>query len=174
MSLYINISDFKGRTKIASDKFTKLDLQDYLDEFEVIYLQDLLGCDLYTDFAIDFAIDGTKPTDPKFTEIWEPFCIDDGISGCDIQRSDGINKMLTFFLFFEFTRDQPVKNNIGGNRVNEQSNSREAVSNETNILTNYNKGLESYWAIQRIICDNPNNFDWDKYNGQVKRLIGSV
>lgn len=171
MSLYIQISDFKGQDKVARDKFTKPELQEYIDKFEVRYLQDLLGCELYDEFALDFAIIGTEPTDPKFTEIWNQFCMDDN---CGIRRSESIVGMLSLFIYFEFLRDQKVKNNIGGINKNEQANSIEASFRESNIYTNYNQSLESYWAIQWLICSNPNEYDYSKYNGQVKGLISLI
>jgi len=171
MSLYIQIADFKGQSELAKDIFTTNDLQDYIDKFEVRLLQELLGCDLYTAFSTDFAIDGTKPTDPKFTEIWDAFCKDDN---CTIRRSEGIKEMLSLLIYFEYLRDQPIKNNISGPQKNEQANSIQPVASETNIFTTYNEGLESYWAIQWIICDNPNAFDWTKFNGQNKEIIGIV
>ena len=171
MSIYIKESDLKGQTKTAKDIFTKSDIQSYLDKFEVEYLQDLLGCELYEEFATDFAIDGTKPTDPKFTAIWDSFCKDDS---CGIRRSVGIKEMLSFFIYFEYLRDQPVKNNIGGPQVNEQANSTAATTSQTNIVTNYNGGLNSYWSIQWLICDNPDNFDYTKFNGQLKEVIGYI
>lgn len=171
MSLYIQITDFSGQDKVAKDKFTKPELQSYIDKFEVRYLQDLLGCDLYEEFAIDFAITGTEPTASKFTDIWEAFCSDDN---CGIRRSEGIKEMLGLFIYFEFVRDQKVKNNIGGITKNEQANSIEAGFRESNIYTNYNQSLESYWAVQWLICDNPNGYDYDKYNGQIKGLISLI
>lgn len=172
MSLYIQISDFKGQDDLARDKFTKNPLQEYLDKFEVRYLQDLLGCELYDEFAADFAITGTAPTDPKFTAIWNQFCLD---NDCYIERSEGIKEMLGLFIYFEFLRDQKTKNNIAGPQKNEQANATSANYAETNIFTNYNQALESYWAIQWYICEeNPNQYDYDNYNGQNKALISLI
>lgn len=171
MSVYIQISDFKAQSNVAKDKFTKNDLQDYIDKFEVIYLQDLLGAELYEAFATDFAIDGTKPTDPKFTEIWEAFAKDDS---CGVIRSEGMKELLSLFIYFEYLRDQPVKNNISGPQHNVQANSEQAEWNQTNIFTNYNEGVSTYYAIQWIICTNPNGYDWNLFNGIGKEIIGIV
>jgi len=171
MSLYIQESDLKGQTETAKDIFTTSDLQVYLDKFEVRYLQDLLGCELYEEFAIDFAITEVMPTDPKFQAIWNMFCID---NSCNIERSEGIKEMLSLFIYFEYLRDQPVKNNIGGPQVNDQANSTAADWSQTNVFTNYNEALESYHSIQWYICNNPDNYDYTNYNGQRKALIGFV
>ena len=172
MSIYIQISDFKAQANIAKDKFTKSELQDYIDKFEVIYLQDLLGAELYEAFATDFAIDGTKPTDPKFIEIWEAFAKDESCSG--VLRSLGIKEMLGMFINFEYIRDQPVKNNIGGPQVNQQVNSYEPSNIKTNLFTNYNEAISTYKSIQWIIHVNPNNYDWSSFNGVHKSIIGIV
>ena len=171
MSLYIQESDLKGQTETAKDIFTTSDLQLYLDKFEVRYLQELLGCELYEEFAIDFAILGNTPTDPKFIAIWNMFCKDDS---CHIHRSEGIVEMLSLFIYFEYLRDQPVKNNIAGPQLNDQANSTMATSTQTNMFTNYNEALESYNAIQWYICNNPDNYDYTKENMQNKELIGFV
>lgn len=160
----------KAQTLVAKDIFTVDPLQDYLDQFEIEYLQDLLGADLYAEFAIDFAILGTGPTDPKFLEIWNAFAID----STDIKRSQGMKKMLSKFIYFEWLRDAVTKNNISGPQKNEQANSEAANMDATNIYTNYNSALETFCSIQWLILDNPNNYDWSKYNGQSLETIGFI
>ena len=171
MSIFIQITDLKAQTQVAKDIFTVSPLQSYIDKFEVRYLQELLGCDMYEEFKTDFLIDGTKPTDPKFTAIWEAFCKD---SGCNIYRSEGIKEMLSLFIYWEWLRDQQTKNNISGPQENVQANSNTAPFDATNIYTNYNESLETYRAIQWLICDNPNNYDYSNYNGQDKSPVGFI
>ena len=167
MGLYVNNTDFQGQDVVAKDKFSVSDLDFYIDKYEVELLQELLGAELYTDFATDFAITGVMPTAPKFQEIWFPFAKD---NNCEMIKSEGILKMLTLLIYFEYIRDSKVKNNIGGVLINSQANSTEAEFHETNIYTNYNMGIRTYKAIQWIICDNPNNYDWTKENMQTKGL----
>ena len=171
MSLYVQISDFQGQDKIAKDIFTTSDLQKYIDKYEVIYLQDLLGATLYTAFAVDFAITGTAPTAAKFVEIWNEIATD---NACGIVRSEGIKAMLVLFIYFEYLRDQPVKNNIGGGQINQQVNSVQADFTQTNIYTNYNQAIDSFWAIQWTINDNVNNYDWTDFNGIFKRKTSAI
>ena len=165
MGLYVNSNDFEGQDTVAKDKFSVSDLDKYIDQYEVEFLQELLGAELYSDFATDFAITGVMPTAPKFQEIWNPFAKD---VDCNLIRSEGILKVLTLLINFEFIRDSKIKANIGGVNTNNQANSEPASFHETNIYTNYNSAISSYRAIQWIICDNPNDYDWDKFNGQHK------
>jgi len=172
MGLYVSTSDFKGQDKLARDKFSTSELDIYIDKYEVRYLQDLMGCDMYEDFKTDFAILGNAPTDPKFVAIWEAFCFDDD---CGIKRSEGIKSMLALFIYFEYLRDSKVKGNIGGININTQVNSTEAPFHVSNIYTNYNDALESYWAIQWYIYEyNPNAYNYENFNGQLKDLISWI
>ena len=102
MGLYVNIADFQGQDKVAKDKFTTSDLDLYIDQYEVYWLRQLLGAELYDEFAVDFAITGVMPTAPKFQEIWFPFAKD---NNCDVIESKGIKKMLTLLIYFEYIRD---------------------------------------------------------------------
>lgn len=164
MALILTTSDFDtGQVKLPMDKFTKPDIQFYIDKYEKQILLNLLGCDLYADFETDWNLSPGNPTALKFQEIYKPFCKDD--SFCKQHISLGIKEMLKLFVYFYYLRDLPVKNNIGGIKKNEQANSTEANFFETNIFTNYNEAISTFWAIQWIICDNPNNYDWGKYNG---------
>lgn len=167
MGLYISSSDFDGQDKVAQDKFTTSDLDLYIDKYEVCLLQELLGATLYSEFATDFAITGVLPTAPKFQEIWNVFAID---RDCQLVKSEGIKKMLALLINFEYIRDSKVKTNIGGVNKNQQANSNEAEFHETNIYSNYNDAIRTFKAIQWLICDNPNNYDWSAYNGQKKGL----
>jgi hypothetical protein len=171
MSLYIQLSDLKAQTSVAKDVFTSNPLQFYLDKFEVFYLIALLGAELYKDFATDFAITGTAPTDPKFIEIWNEFQMDDS---CGIRVSEGMKEMLALFIYFEWLRDQASKNNISGPQSNVQANSTATPYHATNIYTNYNEALETFKSIQWLICSNPNAYDWTKYNGQRLEIVGFI
>ena len=171
MSIYLQISDFKAQTNIAKDKFTKNDLQDYIDKFEVRYLQDLLGAELYEAFALDFAIIGTIPTDVKFLEIWNAFAKD---GYCGLVRSEGLKEMLVSFIHFEYVRDQPIMNNIAGNQANVQANSTTPSNISTNIVSNYNEGLQTYWSIQWLISRNFDSYEWDLFKGIDKDFMGVV
>lgn len=190
MSIFVKIADFKGQHKLPKDKFSKTDLQDYINKYEVLFLQNLLGCELYEAFRIDFLIDGSKPTDARFTAIWEAFCKDNKVISCnnwdwsyygyDSQNcprqviSQGILKMLLGFIYFKYIADLPVKANIGGIYKNDQANGTEAIYSASKVYTNYNDSIDSYCAIQWCICTNPSGFDYTDYNGIPKEKTNFV
>ena len=171
-SIYIQTTDFKGQTNIASDQYSESGLQTYIEDFEVRILQELLGVDLYAEFAADWNATLGEPKSAKFLVIWNALNFD---YSCQIYRSQGIKQMLSFLIYWEYLRDMPVKNNIAGPQINEQANSRAAELAETNATTNYNQALESYKSIQWYVdCYNPLNYDYSEYNGQPKEYLSFI
>ena len=159
--LNITPANFKtGMLCINTTIHTEADLQIYIDQFEKDYLIDLLGCELYDLFAADL-VSGV-PQSAIYLSIYNSFCEDE--SSCGIKWvSEGMVKMLEKFIFWEYTRDQKVKNTFSGNVVNENEASRETSFPESRIFQIYNQAIVSYKAIQWFICDNSS--DYPTYNG---------
>jgi hypothetical protein len=180
MSIYVQIDDFVGQFKLPKDKYSIVDLQSYLDKYEVLYLQNLLGCEMYELFKTNYLL-GPPPTDPRFLDIWNPFCKDLSLGGscgyyngydfydeinCPKQLiSQGIKEMLLGFIYWEFVGDIGVKVDIGGIYKNEQANGSLATFEQSKLYKNYNQSNDTYCAIQYCICLNPNSYDYSKYNG---------
>jgi len=162
--LNITPANFKnGLLCIATTVHTESDLQDYIDKYEVDYLQDLLGCELYGLFIADL-VNGVPQTQ-IYIDIYNKFCIDDD---CGHQRvSEGMITMLEKFIFFEYVRDQKVKNTNTGNVVSQAEASRETMFPESRLYTIYNEGIKSYCNIQWYICENLT--DYPTFEGIVKR-----
>jgi len=169
---FLQPSDFKGLVSQSKNEFTTPKIKLYIDEYEPEYLQDLLGCDMYDDFVADLiptpAVPTSVPQDPKFLAIFNAFCFDEGLgTGCQY-KSVGIKEMLKFFIFWEYARDNQQEFAIAGATKNAFSNSELVALSHTRLYRNYNKGIETYKAIQWYICDNRENYDYDNYNGQFK------
>lgn len=184
-------TDYTGEVKISSNQYDEKDLILYINRYEEELLQELLGCELATQFIADLDGNG-EPQTQRFIEIYEPFCTDDNMSTyflydypyfynnrydytghkCKLQwRSRGIKEMLKTMIFFRYTRDQKVKNTITGNVVNQNNVSREARNGETNMRRLYNDILQTKNAIQWRICKNPNDLDYTDYNGIYERPV---
>lgn len=163
--LNITPSNFEnGLICISTNVHTESELQTYIDEFEVVFLKDMLGCELYDLFVAD--LDNGVPVAQIYKDIFNPFCIDK--NNCGVQRvSEGIIKMIEKFIYWEYTRDQKVKNTTSGNVVNDNESSRETHFPESRIYSTYNQGIKSYCAIQWFICENLS--DYPKFNGLTKR-----
>ena len=147
---------------IAFNKHTEDDLQQYIDKWEVDYLQDMLGCELYDLFVADLV--AGVPQTQIYIDIFSPFCTDDL---CRRLRSEGIVMMVEKFIFWKYIRDQKVKNTSTGNIVNSNEVSRESEFSEGRLYTTYNEGINSYDAIQWYICDNM--FDYPTFKGLIKK-----
>ena len=167
MGKFIKLSDFTGYRSLPLDKKTEDIAAQYITDFENDYLICLLGADLYKEFLADYDSDpADQPTEPRFTAIYGEILFDD--STCGIVHSKGMKDMLVGFIYWEFMRDNPIKKNIGGLFRNTQANSTMAKTSESNIYKAYNESIDSYWAIQRYICLNPENYDYEEFNGQFK------
>jgi len=171
---FLQPSDFTGVNSQSTNTYTEDPLQLYIDKYEPIYLQSLLGCDMYDDFVADLlptpAVTTSVPQDVKFLALFNPFCIDDTyMSGCQ-HRSEGIKEMLKYFIFWEYARDNQEQFAITGSTKNAFSNSELVSLSHTKLYRNYNLGIETYKAVQWYICDNPNDYDYDNYNGIDKQF----
>lgn len=180
MSKFVQIEDFKGQYTIPSDKFSKLELQIYIDKYEVLYLQNLLGCEMYEDFNSDYVVP-SGPTQPKYIAIWNSFCKDNKMISYDYWNgssmscprqiiSDGMREMLLGFIYWEYVGKNNVKLNIGGTYSNDQDNGTAVGLNASNVYDNYNQAIGTYSAIQWCICNNPDNYDYSLYNGIKKEI----
>ena len=163
--LNITPSNFEnGLICIATNVHTENDLQTYIDEFEVVFLKAMLGCELYELFLADL-VSGV-PQAQIYLDIYNEFCIDE--DACHVQLvSEGMVKMCEKFIFWEYIRDQKVKDTTSGNVVNSNEASREATFPETRLYQIYNQAIKSYQSIQVYICDNSS--DYPVYNGIKKK-----
>jgi len=151
-----------GTLLIASNKHTEDTVQAYIDENEVPYLEDMLGCELAALFIADL-VNGVPQTQ-RFINIFDPFCFDDDCHG--IQKSEGIKVMLKYFIYWEYIKQQRINNTNTGDVVNENEVSRVARPPETKLYSTYNKGIKTYDAIQWFICKNLT--DYPEMKGIVK------
>jgi len=165
MSLLIQPTDFTGRHRIGQNCYSELQL--YIDKYEKIILQDLLGCALYDIFAADVV--DFVPVTNIYLDIYNPFCIED----CGIDyRSEGMKEMLLGMVYFYYVRDLAPKVTTGGVKLNKVATSEKVEFGEHDIYCRYNEGITTYGNIQWYICDNPT--DYPEENGSVKEFVGKI
>ena len=169
---FLKPSDFIGLVEQSTNKHTTPKIQLYIDQYEVVYLTDLLGSAFYDEFIADLlptpAVPTSVPQDAKFLAFFDPFAIDDGES---LRVSEGIKRMLEYFIMFEYARDNQYDFALTGATKNTFSNAEIAKLNNTNADRNYNLGITTYKEIQWFIDDNPNNADYDLENMQRKEFL---
>lgn len=181
-------SDFIGKVAITQNDIDTVKLQVYIDELEVQYLDDLLGCELSTLLIADLALPITgEPTAQRFKDIFNKFCID--ISGFVFSspwhheffeffvehrqnRSRGIKEMLKGFIYYEYVRDQQQINSSIGITKSKGIASDLVSSVNNGIAFRYNDSIVDYWNIQFFI--NENLSVYSEYNGLRKQATGIV
>lgn len=181
MGLLIFDTDFeKGKYKISQNAFT--DIDSYIDKYEERYLQELMGIELFKLFKADVDTGTHKPVTAKYLSIYNPIAEDDQVFNADfyyfysycspcghIRKSDGLVEMLQGFIYFEYLRDQKVKQTPSGAVVGQSENSRTTSFEESNPYSRYNEAVGSYHTIQWFIFKNK-QIDYPLFNGQRKQL----
>lgn len=167
MSIFVQPTDFtSGKFKLHVGAYTINDLQQYIDKYEMRYLVELLGADLYTQFIADVTLGGGVPTQPRFTKIFNSFTED---YSWTILYSVGMVEMLKGFMYYEYIKDQIVQMTPIGVVTPSGENSRDSNTLYTQIYTRYNDAVRTYKAIQEYITNNSG--DYDEFNGMRKMLI---
>lgn len=181
----VSTSDFKGIHQISQNCYSEGELESYILKYEKVYLQHLLGCELYELVIPEF--DPGPPTTPRFVAIFDPFCKDGSLKihnyywhrmnhsyHCPVQIiSEGIKEMLLGFIYWEYMTNSKFVHHLDGVSVDQSENSREATNAEVGAWTDerYNDAIKTYQAIQWYICHNDDGHEYDEFNGVPKRKI---
>lgn len=169
--MFLVASDFTGYHKVSTNNFTQTELTAYITKYELRYLQDLLGYDLSVLFIADLTGGTTPPPlSAIYLNIYNSLTYDYESGGSNkIIRSEGIKEMLKGFIFWEYTRNQPIENTLVGNVENVNENSVLVNSWKAGINDKYNRAIDTYKAIQLYIEDNSTLYP--DYNGVIKEPI---
>lgn len=176
MALFITVDDFVGEIAIPKDKFTDGKLQDYLDRFEKNLLINLLGAELYKAFIKDYTDanpDANKFTEARYQAIFDEIILDE--NDCRLIHSEGMKAMLLYLIYFYYIREINYTLSLGGAASNNQVDGTQAPFQVTNINDIYNKGVTTWnWIQYYIDCYNPENYDYNNFNGRVKNYNSLV
>lgn len=158
----LEVSDFTGKWQVATDQYTKLALQPYIDKYVPFYLAKLLGATLSNDLITDIGA-GSSPTDPTLLLIWQSFQID-GTCG-EIHISEGIKAYLLGLVYWHFMTDKRVNvNPVSGTSSAKTENSINRHIPEPQIYSRWNESVDTMKAIHWYICQNSS--DYPDFNGQ--------
>jgi len=155
----VEISDFTGKFKIATDQYTETDFEAFRDERQFDMIYEMLGAVLGAAFIADLNSSGV-PVNAPYTTIFAPFVED---NNGELIRSEGIKKMVRNDLFVKWARENGKDVNLPGNSSSEQENSKPVLS-VTWIVLKYNQAIDTARAIQWYIGKNSADFPY--YNGQ--------
>jgi hypothetical protein len=109
------------------------------------------------------------PQTLAYQNIFNSFDIDEG--NCLI-ISEGIKKMLVMFIYFHYVRDMFYINTTTGVVSNVNENTTAASYNGYNLVEAFNKGINTYDAVQWYV--ERNNADYLVYNGQYLEVISGI
>ena len=78
--------------------------------------------------------------------------------------------MMLGFIYWHYVGDSNVKLNIGGVYSNDQDNGTAVGLNASQMYDNYNRAVKTYGSIQWYICNKPDGYEYDLYNGIRKSI----
>ena len=148
MSDIIQIADFKG-TEYSLPEQKYGSYQTYLDNYEKVFLINLLGAELYDLFIADLV--GGVPQTQRFIDIYNSFAIDD--NSC-VRYSEGMKVATMQYVYFFAVRDLAVKKTNTGVVFNDNEVSQGPFYSGYNIVEAYNESVKNAQEIQWYICDN--------------------
>ena len=165
MGFYVNSTDFTGKFEIHQGMYDTANIDAYIDKYELRYLVELLGVDLYNDYYADANTQPNKiPADPLFNYIYNQFQYQNGMEYWQILYSYGIKEMLLGFIYFEFMKDFITASTLAGVVTQKSENSSGAM---TTIYGKYNDAVKTYRAIQSYIIYNSGSYP--TFRGQAKQ-----
>ncbi len=163
MSLFVKPSDFaQGDLKLAYNNLSEATLQAVCDSVETETLWELFGVEMAEAFIADFDVDTQECLQLKYEVLRAPFAVQ---CGSEVLMSEGIKRMLMYFVFFEYGRMQATQMREIGATSAAAENSTPVSGIGAGLHLKYNKGVSRYTAIQQYISYNPQNYDYTSYKG---------
>ena len=155
MGLIIVKDDFVGKFDLVKSINDKI--ESYIAIYEESYLRELLGVNLFNSYKADVV--SHLPFTASYLTITNPLYIEQ--SGYSIV-SNGIKDMLLGFIFFEYVRDNKIKQSMSGSVVNGVDSSNNDFTQEF-LFQRYNESIDIYKNIQLYI--ELNIATYPTYNG---------
>jgi hypothetical protein len=157
MGLLIIDDDFTGKWKLTLGNND--DVDSYIETYEEKFLIELLGKELFDLFEAQ--VTDRVVADGIYKTIYNPFVVK--ISGCTV-TSEGMKKMLLGLLYFEYVRDNRVKQSMNG--AVEQQTEVSTPSDNSFLHLRRNEALRTYAAIQSYVYNDSANYP--SFDGLIK------
>lgn len=168
-------TDFQqGTYKLSSDTYSKLNIEQFITEWEDHYLRRLFGAELFALYDDNL---------PRFSVITAPFA-EQSATGTvfypigqlegdfetfnpQIWESFGLVDMLKGFIYFEFSKRVGMSVTSAGRHEPETETSSKPNMAAVNALIGdaYNRAIQSYKAIQWYMSKSDHAGDYPEYNG---------
>lgn len=162
--MIITTSDFTGEYQVPQTRYSDLDL--YINKYTKLYLEQMLGVELYKEFDAD--LDNGIPQTERFEVIFNSLSYDK--DNC-VYQSEGIKQMLVEFVYYHFTVESQLYNTSTGTMSTDSELSKPKPY-ANNIISAYNKAVSNSRVIQYYILDNKD--DYEKENIQEIGYIDGI
>jgi hypothetical protein len=139
---FVNQSDFVGKFKIASNKYS--DVTPYIERYEVAIFNELMGEVLATDFL-------SNPNLPK----WDDFKA----------IGFGVTSLIVGLIYFEFARDLPYRMTNKGFVYQLDENASQVITSYA-LRQRYNECIDDWHKMQSYLSSN-----YEEFNGIKRKYI---
>jgi hypothetical protein len=162
MGFYVNSEDFTGKFALSQGLYNTINIDYYIERFELTYLTELFGVELYNlYYANANGQPGNIPTEARFLKVYNAFTEQSGVNLYEMLISRGLKDMLIGFIYFEAIRDQITTATPIGMQKQKNELSEGAYSP---IYERYNESVKTYQAIQKFMYYNFSS-DYPEFRG---------
>jgi hypothetical protein len=148
----IDTTVFTGRFKVPTPYNGSTKLQEYIDHYELKYLNELLGAELFVLFE-----EGVTAEEEIYEKILNPFAFDSDIEEKPVV-SFGMAHMLKCLIYAHYWNEDLSLPTANG-KVKIQPEAGELQNdNYSNSIAFYNEGIQTYKAIQLYIEENKTDY----------------
>ena len=153
MGFYVNSEDFTGKFQISQGMYNSADIDDFIQRYELRYLVELLGVDLYNLYYADSVNEPDHiPASQIYKDLYYAFNKQYDFTLC---ISTGIKDMLIGFIWWEYNKALLSENTLSGEVKKSSENSTPVVST---MYARYNESIKTYRSIQTFIMKNYNQY----------------
>ena len=146
MGILINKSDFIGDYELAKNGQDNIDL--FIQKYEQQVLSQLFGSALLALFQADLV--NKVPATQIYKDIYDPFVKEIECTNVDYI---GLKEMVLAYVFFYYSRKNPIKSGVNGAVVNQTEVSSQ--SNKTFLLGYYNRAVRAYKIARYLLKISP-------------------
>lgn len=168
----LTTNDFEsGELSVPHSEYD--DLAIFINKYELKYLMQLLGVNLYKLFVADLtplsSNAGQQPQADKYKIIFNPLY--EEINNVEY-KSDGIKQMLMQFVYFHYTREKEYSKTQSGTTENATELGKKKNYVGFNLKKSYNDGVRIFCEIQKYISfkkdETKNDIEplYQEYNGK--------
>lgn len=169
---FIEVSDFRGKYKVAEDQYTVVITTEYIGLYVNQYLARILGASMAQTLLTDMG-NNRQPEDENLLVIFNPFTVDnpDYYCGCHneskVSISTGLRNCVLGFVYWEIMKDKKITPSIAtGTALAKGELSTSGSVPAAQVYERYNESVKTCNSIQDYIRSHQDIEIYQSFNGE--------